>query len=95
MRYSMNIMSQRKKVLNLGRLPQEELDKLIEQDNTVLATALIYSLSELIASNYPLNEDVDLPTIVQEAALFAVELTDGVRLVTNFNPENDSTTKLH
>ena len=54
----MSIMSQRKKVLNLGRLPQEELDKLIEQDNTVLATALIYSLSELIASNYPLNEDV-------------------------------------
>ena len=75
MRYSMSIMSQRKKVLNLGRLPQEELDKLIEQDNTVLATALIYSLSELIASNYPLNEDVDLPTIVQEAALFAVELS--------------------
>ena len=69
MRYSMSIMSQRKKVLNLGRLPQEELDKLIEQDNTVLATALIYSLSELIASNYPLNEDVDLPAIVQEAAL--------------------------
>ena len=76
-------------------LINDESDKLIEQDNTVLATALIYSLSELIASNYPLNEDVDLPTIVQEAALFAVELTDGVRLVTNFNPENDSTTKLH
>ena len=41
------------------------------------------------------DEEVDLPTIVQEAALFAIELTDGVRLVTNFNPDYDSTTKLH
>jgi len=95
MRYSMSIMSQRKKILNLGQLPQEELNKLVEQDNTVLATALIYSLSELIATNYGLDEEVDLPTIVQEAALFAIELTDGVRLVTNFNPDYDSTTKLH
>lgn len=43
-------MSEAKKVLQLGKLPQKELKKLTNTDNTVLATALIYSISELIAS---------------------------------------------
>ena len=37
-------MSEAKKVLQLGRLPQKELKKLTNTDNTVLATALIYSI---------------------------------------------------
>ena len=49
MRYDIKTMSHQKKVVSLGQLPQEELDKLTEADKTVLATALIYSLSELIA----------------------------------------------
>ena len=75
----MKTMSHQRKVVSLGQLPQEELDKLA--DKTVLATALIYSLSELIAHSYPLTEDVSLKEIVKEAALFAVELTEGVNLV--------------
>jgi len=95
MRYDVMAMSEKQKIVSLGQLPQKELDKLTQADKTVLATALIYSLSELIATNYGLDEEVDLPTIVQEAALFAIELTDGVKLVTNFNPDYNSTTKLH
>ena len=79
--YSINIMSESKKILHLGQLPQKELTELIDHDNTVLATALIYSLSELIASSYPPHMDVDIKAIVQEAASFAIELTNGVRLV--------------
>ena len=74
-------MSHQKRVVSLGQLPQEELDKLTEADKTVLATALIYSLSELIVHSYPLTDDVSLKEIVKEAALFAVELTEGVNLV--------------
>ena len=81
MRYDIKTMSHQKKVVSLGQLPQEELDKLTEADKTVLATALIYSLSELIAHSYPLAEDINLKELVQEAALFAVELTEGVNLV--------------
>ena len=43
--------------------------------------SLIYSLSELIAHSYPLTDDISLKEIVKEAALFAVELTEGVNLV--------------
>ena len=81
MRYDIKTMSHQKKVVSLGQLPQEELDKLTEADKTVLATALIYSLSELIAHSYPLTEDINLKELVKEAALFAVELTEGVNLV--------------
>ena len=75
-------MSESKKVLQLGRLPQKELKELSNTDNTVLATALIYSISELIVSSY-LDQDVepDIKEIVKEAAQFAVELTAGVNIV--------------
>ena len=81
MRYDVMAMSEKQKIVTLGQLPQEELDKLTQADKTVLATALIYSLSELIAHSYPLAEDISLKELVQEAALFAVELTEGVNLV--------------
>ena len=81
MRYDVMAMSEKQKIVSLGQLPQEELDKLTQADKTVLATALIYSLSELIAHSYPLTEDINLKELVQEAALFAVELTEGVNLV--------------
>ena len=74
-------MSEKQKIVSLGQLPQKELDKLTQADKTVLATALIYSLSELLAHSYPLAEDISLKELVQEAALFAVELTEGVNLV--------------
>ena len=75
-------MSEAKKVLQLGRLPQKELKELTNTDNTVLATALIYSISELIASSYlQEGEDPDIKAIVKEAAQFAVELTKGVNIV--------------
>ena len=46
------------------------------------ATALIYSISELIASSYlQEGEDPDIKAIVKEAAQFAVELTKGVNIV--------------
>ena len=81
MRYDVMAMSEKQKIVTLGQLPQEELDKLTQAAKTVLATALIYSLSELIAHSYPLAEDISLKELVQEAALFAVELTEGVNLV--------------
>ena len=81
MRYDVMAMSEKQKIVTLGQLPQKELDKLTQADKTVLATALIYSLSELIAHSYPLAEDINLKELVQEAALFAVELTEGVNLV--------------
>ena len=81
MRYDVMAMSEKQKIVSLGQLPQKELDKLTQADKTVLATALIYSLSELIAQSYPLAEDFNLKELVQEAALFAVELTEGVNLV--------------
>jgi|TARA_B100001093_G_scaffold293455_1_gene279979 hypothetical protein len=81
MRYDVMAMSEKQKIVSLGQLPQEELEKLTQADKTVLATALIYSLSELIAHSYPLTEDINLKELVQEAALFAVELTEGVNLV--------------
>ena len=81
MRYDVMAMSEKQKIVTLGQLPQEELDKLTQADKTVLATALIYSLSELLAHSYPLAEDISLKELVQEAALFAVELTEGVNLV--------------
>ena len=81
MRYDVMSMSEKQKIVTLGQLPQEELDKLTQADKTVLATALIYSLSELLAHSYPLAEDISLKELVQEAALFAVELTEGVNLV--------------
>ena len=81
MRYDVMAMSEKQKIVTLGQLPQEELDKLTQADKTVLATALIYSLSELIAHSYPLAEDINLKELVKEAALFAVELTEGVNLV--------------
>ena len=81
MRYDVMAMSEKQKIETLGQLPQEELDKLTQADKTVLATALIYSLSELLAHSYPLAEDISLKELVQEAALFAVELTEGVNLV--------------
>jgi len=75
-------MSDSKKVLQLGQLPKEELHELTKTDNTVLATALIYSISELIVSSY-LDQDIEpnIREIVKEAALFAVELTKGVNIV--------------
>ena len=75
-------MSESKKVLQLGRLPQKELKELTNTDNTVLATALIYSISELIVSSY-LDQDIepDIKEIVKEAAQFAVELTAVVNIV--------------
>ena len=81
MRYDVMAMSEKQKIVTLGQLPQKELDKLTQADKTVLATALIYSLSELLAHSYPLAEDISLKELVQEAALFAVELTEGVNLV--------------
>ena len=81
MRYDAMAMSEKQKIVTLGQLPQKELDKLTQADKTVLATALIYSLSELLAHSYPLAEDISLKELVQEAALFAVELTEGVNLV--------------
>ena len=54
-------MSDSKKILQLGKLPQKELHELTKTDNTVLATALIYSISELIASSYlQEGEDPDI-----------------------------------
>ena len=75
-------MSDAKKTLQLGQLPKKELKQLTNTDNTVLATALIYSISELIVSSY-LDQDIepDIKEIVKEAALFAVELTKGVNIV--------------
>lgn len=74
-------MSESKKVLQLGQLPKEELKQLTDTDNTVLATALIYSISELIVSSY-LDQDIEpnIKEIVEEAAQFAVELTKGVNI---------------
>tara|TARA_R100001510_G_scaffold43959_1_gene40454 strand:- start:215 stop:493 length:279 start_codon:yes stop_codon:yes gene_type:complete len=75
-------MSEAKKVLQLGRLPKKELHELTKTDNTVLATALIYSISELIVSSYlDQNVEPDIREIVKEAAQFAVELTKGVNIV--------------
>ncbi len=75
-------MSESKKILQLGQLPKKELHELTKTDNTVLATALIYSISELIASSYlQEGEDPDIKAIVKEAAQFAVELTKGVNIV--------------
>ena len=75
-------MSETKKDLQLGQLPKKELHELTKTDNTVLATALIYSISELIVSSY-LDQEIepDIKEIVKEAALFAVELTKGVNIV--------------
>jgi len=74
-------MSDSKKTLQLGNLPKEELKQLTDTDNTILATALIYSISELIVSSY-LDENVqpDIRKVVKEAAQFAVELTKGVNI---------------
>mgnify|MGYP003316972412 CR=1 FL=1 len=74
-------MSDSKKILQLGNLPKEELKQLTDTDNTILATALIYSISELIVSSY-LDENVqpDIRKVVKEAAQFAVELTKGVNI---------------
>lgn len=74
-------MSDSKKTLQLGNLPKEELKQLTDTDNTILATALIYSISELIVSSY-LDENVqpDIKKVVKEAAQFAVELTKGVNI---------------
>ena len=74
-------MSDSKKILQLGNLPKEELKQLTDTDNTILATALIYSISELIVSSY-LDENIepDIREIVKEAAQFAVELTKGVNI---------------
>ncbi len=71
-------MSEAKKILQLGRLPQKELHELTKTDNTVLATALIYSISELIVSSY-LDQDIepDIREIVKEAALFTISLISG------------------
>jgi len=74
-------MSNDKKIIKLGQLPEKELNKLTEADNTVLATALIYSISELMATSYSIEDEIMLSELVQEAALFAVELTEGVSLV--------------
>ena len=74
-------MSNDKKIIKLGQLPEKELNKLTEADNTVLATALIYSISELMATSYSIEDEIILSELVQEAALFAVELTEGVSLV--------------
>ena len=52
-------MSESKKILQLGKLPQKELHELTKTDNTVLATALIYSISELIVASY-LDQDLSL-----------------------------------
>ena len=74
-------MSDAKKTLQLGQLPKKELKQLTDTDNTILATALIYSISELIVSSY-LDENVqpDIRKVVKEAAQFAVELTKGVNI---------------
>nr|BAR35882.1 hypothetical protein [uncultured Mediterranean phage uvMED] len=74
-------MSDSKKTLQLGQLPKKELKQLTNTDSTILATALIYSISELIVSSY-LDENIepDIREIVKEAALFAVELTKGVNI---------------
>ena len=40
-------MSESKKVLQLGQLPKKELHELTKTDNTVLATALIYSIIQM------------------------------------------------
>ena len=75
-------MSDSKKILQLGKLPQKELHELTKTDNTVLAIALIYSISELIVSSYlDQNMEPDIKEIVKEAALCAVELTKGVNIV--------------
>ena len=65
MRYDVMAMSEKQKIVSLGQLPQEELEKLTQADKTVLATALIYSLSELIAHSYPLTEDINLKELVK------------------------------
>ena len=58
-------MSDSKKILQLGKLPQKELHELTKTDNTVLATALIYSISELIVSSYlDQNMEPDIKEIV-------------------------------
>lgn len=74
-------MSDSKKTLQLGNLPKKELKQLTNTDSTILATALIYSISELIVSSY-LDENIepDIREIVKEAAQFAVELTKGVNI---------------
>lgn len=75
-------MSDSKKILQLGQLPKKELHELTKTDNTVLATALIYSISELIVSSYlDQNVEPNIKEIVKEAAEFAVELTKGVNIV--------------
>ena len=81
MMYDVMTMSNDKKIIKLGQLPEKELNKLTEADNTVLATALIYSISELMATSYSIEDEIMLSELVQEAALFAVELTEGVSLV--------------
>lgn len=74
-------MSDSKKTLQLGNLPKKELKQLTNTDSTILATALIYSISELIVSSYlDQNIEPDIREIVKEAAQFAVELTKGVNI---------------
>lgn len=93
--YSIKTMSDKEKILHLGQLPQEELVELSNHDNTVLATALIYSLSELIASSYGPYEDIDIESIVQEAATFAIQITNGVKLVVLEDKITNRNTTLH
>lgn len=78
----MDTMSESKKILMLGLLPPEELHELTKTDSTVLATALIYALSELIAAScLEEGEQPNIKEIVKEASIYAIELTNGVNLV--------------
>ena len=73
-------MAKPKKTIQLGELPQKELDILSNQDTYVLATALIYVIGELIVQEYPSHQQPDIRDVVKQSAMQAIELVAGIHL---------------
>ena len=68
----------------------KEMDALSKYDSDILAAALVYVVSELMIIQDP-SESPKLQHLVKTAGLHALELAEGVHLLTSDNNINKET----